>query len=152
VNIRHTHCCHTERSICRCTRGFLHDEKITEPNLVPISFDILLNLSRVLSERERHVRRGLPAASADRRVVGRAEEVGDGVPLRRRVRHHPVLHALVSVVAPCLQIQNTKEDISECRMTKCMHMMVCQIVKKRITHVYGASSSKLSFGLTLKCK
>jgi hypothetical protein len=89
-------------------------EKITESGLLPGPLDVLLHSSPVLSERERHVRRGLPAG-ADRRVVGRAEEVGDGVPLRRRVRHHSVLHALVSVIAPCLQTHDDAQQLEDIR-------------------------------------
>jgi hypothetical protein len=119
-----------------------------EPNLVPVSFDILLNLSRVLSERERHVRRGLPA-SADRRVVGRAEEVGDGVPLRRRVGHHPVLHALVSVVAPCLQFKTPKRISRNAAMRACMTAVPdC----KEENHACVRRIKQISFGVTLKCK
>lgn len=77
-------------------------EKIREADLLPGSLDIFLHLSSVLSEGECPVERRL-LARADRRVVGRAEEVGNGVALRLGVGHHFVLHALVSVVAPRLQ-------------------------------------------------
>ena len=92
-------------SVCRPHTHALH-EKIREADLLPGSLDIFLHLSPVLSEGECPVKRRL-FARADRRVVGRAEKVGNGVALRLGVRHHFVLHALVSVVAPRLQNATT---------------------------------------------
>jgi hypothetical protein len=82
-------------------------EKIREADLLPGPLDVLLHPSPVLPEGERPVERRL-LARADRRLVGRAEKVGDGVALRPGVRHHLVLHALVSVVAPRLQETHPK--------------------------------------------
>ncbi|KAB8104029.1 hypothetical protein EE612_036663 [Oryza sativa] len=45
----------------------------------------------------------MAAAWDDERVVGGAEEEGHGEALQRGVGHHPVLHALVHIVAPRLQ-------------------------------------------------
>lgn len=80
------------------------DKKIREPDLLSGSLDVFLHLVPVLPERECPVRRRL-LARPDGRVVGRAKEVGNGVALRPRVGYHFVLHALVSVIAPCLQIK-----------------------------------------------
>ena len=85
-------------------------EKIREADLLPGSLDIFLHFSPVLSEGECPVKRRL-FARADRRVVGRAEKVGNGVALRLGVRHHFVLHALVSVVAPRLQNATTHQKL-----------------------------------------